>query len=77
MKKRTLYQELEIVDAALAELEERRTNIINRIDNATSERGSSKILQFPGRVIVKRSSRRSNADWPRGSERSHLTRDRP
>jgi hypothetical protein len=68
LSKQTLYEELATVDEAIAALEDRRTNIVNRIDSASSESGSSKVLQFPGLVTVKRSPRRSTTDWPRVSK---------
>ena len=76
MKKRTLYEELAIVDGALAELEERRTNIVNRIDAGNSrERGSSKVLSFPNRVAVISSPRGFDDDWPKGSKAKALDKE--
>jgi hypothetical protein len=67
LKKRTLYEELEIIDEALAELEERRTNLVNRIESSISKCGSSNVLSFPNRVTVRRLLRGST-DWPQGSK---------
>jgi hypothetical protein len=54
---RTLHEELATVDEALAALEERRTNIVHRIGACNSlGRDFSKILKFPYRVTVTRSS---------------------
>jgi hypothetical protein len=66
---RTLHEELATVDEALAALEERRTNIVNRIGACNSlGRDSSKILQFPYRVTVTRSSRGPAGDRRKGSK---------
>jgi hypothetical protein len=69
MNTKKMHHELEMIDGAIAELEERRTELINRIDNFNSrKRGSSRVLQFPSRVTVKRAPRGSATDWPRGSK---------
>jgi hypothetical protein len=66
---RTSHEELATVDEALAELEERRTNIVNRIVAGNSlGRDSSKILQFPYRVTVTRSSGGPAGDRTKGSK---------
>jgi hypothetical protein len=66
---RTLHEELATVDEALAALEERRTNIVNRIGACNSlGRDSSKILQFPYRVTVTRSATAPVADRSNGSK---------
>ncbi len=69
MTQRTLHEELATVDEALAALEERRTNIVNRICACNSlGRDSSKILQFPYGVTVTRSSRGPEGDRRKGSK---------
>jgi hypothetical protein len=69
LSKRTLYEELAIVDEALATLEERRTNIVNRIDACNSPgRDSSRVLQFPYRVTVTRPPRSPAGGRPKGSK---------
>ena len=66
MNSKKMHHELEMIDGAIGELEERRTELINRIDNSNSTERGSKVLQFPSRVTVKRSPRGSATDWPRG-----------
>lgn len=69
MTQRTLHEELATVDEALAALEERRTNIVNRIGACNSlGRDSSKILQFPYRVTVTRSARGPAGGRTKGSK---------
>jgi hypothetical protein len=78
MNSKKMHDQLEMIDGAIAELEERRTELINRIDNFNSrKRGSSRVLQFSSRVTVKRAPRGSATDWPRGSEASSPDKDRP
>jgi hypothetical protein len=58
-----------MVDESLAELEQRRINIINRIDaSASSGRDASKILQFPYQVTETSSSRGRVGGRPKGSK---------
>jgi hypothetical protein len=64
---RTLHEELTTVDEALTALEERRTNIVNRIVAGNSlGRDRSKILQFPYQITVTRSARGPAGDRSKG-----------
>jgi hypothetical protein len=65
----TLDDELNVLDETIAELEGRRTELINRItnrvsDRASSGRGSSNVLDFPTRIRVSKSPIESADDWP-------------
>ena len=68
MNTKKMHHELETIDGAIAELEERRAELINRIHNSNSTERGSRVLQFPSRVTVKRAPRGSATDWPRGSK---------
>jgi hypothetical protein len=65
----TLNDELNVLDETIAELEGRRTELINRIANRVSDRGSlgrgsSNVLDFPNRIRVSKSPIESADDWP-------------
>jgi hypothetical protein len=78
MNSKKLHDQLEMIDGAIAELEERRTELINRINDFNSrKRGSSKVLQFSSRVTVKRSPRGSDDDWPKGLDAKSPDKDMP
>lgn len=61
-----LQDELDMIDEAIAKLEDRRTNIIAQM-NRTSlhKQDPSKVLTFPGRVTVTRysSNRKRPEPW--------------
>jgi hypothetical protein len=66
---KSLTEELEIIDQTMAELDDRRTTIINRLaDSSDRHNLPSNVLQFPGRVSVRRSPRGAAVDWPLGSK---------
>jgi hypothetical protein len=60
----SLTEELDIIDQTMAELDDRRTVIINRMADSSDRHDlPSNVLQFPGRVQVRRSSRGASGDW--------------
>jgi hypothetical protein len=66
MSNRKLHQELKKIDEALAVLEERRTNIINRLSSPASlSRIAAKILNFPNKITVTDTPPDSADLWPR------------
>ena len=67
MNSKNLQNELEQIDAAIAELEDRRTCLINRMTCISGKDVSIKVLHFPGRVSETRPPRGSAEDWPKGS----------
>jgi hypothetical protein len=78
MSSKNMNHELEMIDGAIAELEDRRTELIHQIDNINSrKRGSSRVLQFPSRVTVRRSPRDSDDDWPKRLNAKSPDKDRP
>jgi hypothetical protein len=48
----TLDDELNVIDATIAELEERRTNIIHRMEASARATATGNLLQFPNRPAV-------------------------
>jgi hypothetical protein len=64
MDSRKMHHQLEMIDGALAELEERRTELVNRINNSNSLERGSKVLQFPGRIAVQKSAKNSRKPNP-------------
>jgi hypothetical protein len=68
MSNKKLHHELETLDAAIAELEACRTELINRMSSSSRNPGFTKILHFPDSVSVRRSPRGSTTRWPKGSE---------
>jgi hypothetical protein len=67
MTMKSLTEELEIIDQTMAELDDRRAAIINRMaDSSDRHNLPSNVLQFPGRVTVRRSPKGSSGDWPPG-----------
>ena len=62
---KNLAEELEIIDQTMAELDDRRTEIINRISDRHDL--PSNVLQFPGQVQVRRSYRGASDDWPQSN----------
>jgi hypothetical protein len=64
-----LTEELEIIDQTMAELDDRRVVIVRRIVDATERHDLlTNVLQFPGRISVRRSPCDAGADWPGGSK---------
>jgi hypothetical protein len=62
----TLYDQLSALDETIAELENQRTDIINRMDATKIVSGTSmKVLQFPnaGKVVVHAYGRESRHIW--------------
>ena len=55
MTTKNLNEQLDEIDQEMATLDDRRTALIRRISNSTlRRRDSSKILESPGRVTVRR-----------------------
>jgi hypothetical protein len=48
----TLDDELNVIDATIAELEECRTNIIHRMEASARATATGNLLQFPNRPAV-------------------------
>jgi hypothetical protein len=63
MTTRSLTEELEIIDQTMAELDDRRAEIVRRIVDAPERNDlPSNVLRFPDRVSVKRSPREAGGD---------------
>jgi hypothetical protein len=66
---KSLAEELEIIDQTMAELDDRRTAIINQMANSSEPHDlPSNVLRFPARVTVKSPPRSSDGGWPPGSD---------
>jgi hypothetical protein len=63
----TLKDELDVIDETIAELENRRTHIINMMDciSKTSGTGGTNVIQFPAKpsVTVRESGRATSQIW--------------
>jgi hypothetical protein len=66
---RVFEEELEKIDSAMRQLDDRRTAIIQRMGEISSHsHPSPKVLYFPGWVRVESSLSSSDDDWPPGSK---------
>jgi hypothetical protein len=64
-----LHEELSKIDQELAQLEERRSQIINRMSGLdTPKGGPSNVIHFPTCITVRDSPTESADDWPRRSK---------
>ena len=60
---KSLTEELEIIDQTMAELDDRRSAIINRMaDSSDHQDPPSNVIQFPTRVKVNSAPRSSTGD---------------
>jgi hypothetical protein len=77
MSSKNMHHELEMIDGAIAELEDRRTQLINQMSSPLRSHGLAQILYFPDRILVRRSPRGSGDDWPKGLNATSPDKDRP
>jgi hypothetical protein len=62
---RNLHEELKKIDQELSKLEERRTEIINRMSGLNRPtRGSSTVLYFPNGITISESPINCAEKWP-------------